>query len=36
MKNRLRINSEPKEIVNQRKRIFRLDESHYEHPEFTN
>lgn len=34
MKNRLRINSEPKEIVNQRKRIFRLGESHYEHPEF--
>lgn len=34
MKNRLRINSEPKEIVNQGKRIFRLGESHYEHPEF--
>lgn len=34
MKNKLRINSEFDEFVNPKKRIFRLGESHYEHPEF--
>lgn len=29
----MRINSEPKGLVNQKKRTFRLGESHYEHPE---